>query len=142
MHATASAIVVSSDGSRVLLHRHRKSGRWIQPGGHVDEGEEAAEAARREAEEETGIPGLTHPPDGPCRVGESIHPAPLGPDDIAHLHADTVWLLRAPPGAKPAPPPHESAECRFLDWEAALTLAADEPLRDSLRQARRRVQEA
>ena len=137
VHATASAVVISDDGSRVLLHRHRRSGRWIQPGGHVHPGEDSFEAARREAEEETGLPGLSHFGGAPRRVGASVHQAPVHPDDTPHLHDDTVWLLVAPPGARPCPPPHESPDCRLLPWEEALALAADEPLRDALRAARR-----
>ena len=54
----AATIVLIDDADRVLLlWRHRfvqdKWG-WELPGGLVDEGEEPAEAARRELEEETG----------------------------------------------------------------------------------------
>ena len=38
VHVTVSAIVVSDDGLRVLLHRHKRLGIWLQPGGHIDAG--------------------------------------------------------------------------------------------------------
>ena len=62
-HLTASAVVVSAEGDRVLLLHHRKLDRWLQPGGHGDPGETSAEAvALREAHEETGLCGLAlHP---------------------------------------------------------------------------------
>jgi 8-oxo-dGTP pyrophosphatase MutT (NUDIX family) len=41
---------------RVALVR-RYDGRWVLPKGHVEDGEELAEAAVREVEEETGLPG-------------------------------------------------------------------------------------
>ena len=50
-HVTGSALVIGPRG--VLLHRHKKLGIWLQPGGHVDGGEAPWEAARREAGEET-----------------------------------------------------------------------------------------
>ena len=54
----AAVMVLVDDADRVLLlWRHRfvqDSWGWEVPGGLVDEGEEPAEAARRELEEETG----------------------------------------------------------------------------------------
>jgi 8-oxo-dGTP pyrophosphatase MutT (NUDIX family) len=134
-HRTASAIVVSSDLSHVLLHRHRWSGRWIPLGGHIEPGEKDWETAIREASEESGIQGLTHPNGEPCQIGGSVHPSPIKPHEEPHLHDDTVWLLIAPPKAKPKPPTDESQECRFLSWDKAHELADDEPAREALRAA-------
>lgn len=39
----------------VLLHRHRKLGMWLPPGGHIEPGELPDEAAVREVLEETGV---------------------------------------------------------------------------------------
>ena len=52
-HVTASAFVVSSRG--VILHRHKRLGIWVQPGGHVDYDEGPTQAALRETYEETGL---------------------------------------------------------------------------------------
>jgi len=52
------AIAVLIDGDRVLLAQRGKSpdrGLWGFPGGHVEPGETALEAARRELFEETGV---------------------------------------------------------------------------------------
>ncbi|TDK43760.1 NUDIX hydrolase [Antarcticimicrobium luteum] len=52
------AIAVLVDGDRVLLAQRGKSpdkGLWGFPGGHVEPGETALEAARRELREETGL---------------------------------------------------------------------------------------
>lgn len=45
-------------GVRVLVISSRRiSGRWLFPKGHIDNGEEASEAALREAREEAGVLG-------------------------------------------------------------------------------------
>jgi 8-oxo-dGTP diphosphatase len=50
----AVAWVLDSAATRVLLVAHRAYG-WSCPGGHVETGESAADAARRELAEETGL---------------------------------------------------------------------------------------
>lgn len=58
-HFTGSAWLVSADGKRALLTHHRKLQRWLQLGGHADGDHDLAAVALREAEEESGLPGLT-----------------------------------------------------------------------------------
>jgi 8-oxo-dGTP pyrophosphatase MutT (NUDIX family) len=52
-HFTVAVFVVWE--GKVLLHRHRKLGMWLPPGGHIEEGELPDEAAVREVWEETGV---------------------------------------------------------------------------------------
>lgn len=58
-HFTASCWLVSADGARVLLTHHRKLGLWLQLGGHADGQSELHLAALREAQEESGLRGLS-----------------------------------------------------------------------------------
>src|SRR3990167_4781284 len=53
-HFTATAFVIDSQ-NRTLLLWHKRLGRWMPPGGHVDEDELPEETARRECKEETGL---------------------------------------------------------------------------------------
>jgi ADP-ribose pyrophosphatase YjhB (NUDIX family) len=58
VHLTASAVVVTPDGSRVLLLRHPRFGRWGPLGGHVEGAETLLDAVRREVAEESGLAGV------------------------------------------------------------------------------------
>lgn len=58
-HFTGSAWLVDRSGRRVLLTHHRKLQRWLQLGGHADGDCDLARVALREAEEESGLGGLT-----------------------------------------------------------------------------------
>ncbi len=113
-HVTASAIVVGRRG--VLLHRHRKLDRWLQPGGHVEPAEEPAEAAVRECHEETGLLAA-HPSGVPFLVHVDVHPAASG-----HTHVDLRYLVGGP-DADPSPEPGESPDVAWFSWERATELA-------------------
>jgi 8-oxo-dGTP pyrophosphatase MutT (NUDIX family) len=52
-HFTVAVIVVRK--GKVLLHWHRKLGKWLPPGGHIERGELPDDAAVREVFEETGL---------------------------------------------------------------------------------------
>jgi 8-oxo-dGTP pyrophosphatase MutT (NUDIX family) len=126
-HLTASAIVIGTRGT--VLHVHRRSGAWLQPGGHIEPGEQPCDAAVREAVEETGL-AVRHPDCGPMLVHVDVHPAPRG-----HLHLDLRYLLLAPDD-DPRPAAGESPEARWFSWEDA-GVVADESLRNALRAAHR-----
>jgi ADP-ribose pyrophosphatase YjhB (NUDIX family) len=84
-------------GDRTLLLRHRKLGKWLPPGGHIDAHELPDVAALREVEEETGL-----------RVALLDAGAPLGPvrrlaqpicillERISpgHEHIDLIYVAR------------------------------------------------
>ncbi|MGU3411413.1 NUDIX hydrolase [Microbacterium sp. M1A1_1b] len=58
-HLTGSCFVLSPDHAHVLLCLHRKGRFWVQFGGHLEPGDRSlADAAQREAREESGIADL------------------------------------------------------------------------------------
>jgi len=126
-HVTASGLVVGRRG--VVLHRHRRLLRWLQPGGHVEEGELPPGAALRECVEETGLP-VAHPASGPILAHLDVHAGARH-----HVHLDLRYLMWAP-DLPPAPGPGESQEVAWFTWEAALEIA-DDALTGGLVSARR-----
>ena len=122
VHVTGSAIVAGPPGT--VLHWHKRLGGWMQPGGHIDQGETPWDAALRETVEETGLP-VRHPASGPLLLHLDAHPAG------AHVHLDLRYLLLSDDVA-PAPPPGESQLVRWYSLDEALGLA-DESLAGALR---------
>jgi 8-oxo-dGTP pyrophosphatase MutT (NUDIX family) len=89
---------------------------WVQPGGHVDDGETPWEAARREVIEETGLPAEYL--DGEPELAHvSVHDVPSG-----HTHYDLRYLFAAG-DADPAPPPGESPDVHWFAWPDAVERA-------------------
>ena len=130
-HFTASAWVVAADGARTLLTHHRKLGLWLQPGGHADGDTELPRAALKEAEEETGLPGL--------RIESGIfdldrHWIPAHRDVAAHWHYDVRYVVRA--GEDEAFV--VSDESHALAWRDIAELAGEEAADASVRRMARK----
>ncbi len=104
---TVAVFVVHEE--RVLLHRHRRLGMWLPPGGHIDPGELPDEAAIRETLEETGVAielveaplalDITLAIDEPSPL-RLIQPLGIQLEDIGpgHQHIDLVYVARPVPG--------------------------------------------
>lgn len=118
-HFTGSAWVVSADGLRTLLTHHRKLQRWLQPGGHADGDTDLARVALREAEEETGVPGLRLQ-DGAI-FDLDRHWIPERRDVPGHWHYDVRYVVRAGDDERYV----VSEESDDLAWRAVADVAAD-----------------
>ncbi len=99
-HVTASTLIVGEDG-RVLLCLHGRMNLWMQVSGHCEPDDPTlAQAALREACEESGIPGLKLDPDP---IDVHIHPVRCRPADgepaTGTHHYDVRFLAVAPAGA-------------------------------------------
>jgi 8-oxo-dGTP pyrophosphatase MutT (NUDIX family) len=106
-HLTASSLICA-DG-QVLLTLHRRIGRWLQTGGHLEAADASIEvAALREAAEESGLDGLDLDRD-PLLLSE--HEVACG---IVRptLHLDVQFLIRSPSAAVPV----VGAESIAVQW--------------------------
>ncbi len=52
---TVGVLIFNPQGELLLVRSHKWRGLYVVPGGHIELGEKAQEAARREAFEETGL---------------------------------------------------------------------------------------
>jgi 8-oxo-dGTP pyrophosphatase MutT (NUDIX family) len=125
-HFTASAFVVSADGQRALLLHHRKLQRWLQPGGHADGDADLARVALREAEEETGLRGLTVEP---LIFDLDRHAIPARGAEPEHWHWDVRYVVRCTSDETP----RINSESRDVAWRRIDELAADASLDPSIR---------
>lgn len=130
-HFTGSAWLVSADGERVLLTHHRKLGRWLQLGGHADGDTDLARVALREAEEESGLDGLTVEP---LLFDLDRHRIPARGVEPEHWHYDVRYVVRA--GANEAFVVSE--ESHALAWRPIREIAEDAASDDSLRRMARK----
>lgn len=108
-HLTASSLIVDPHTERVLLTLHPKVSRWLQTGGHLEPTDlTLADAAGREAREESGITNLRLSP-MPVRLDK--HEVPCRPGVLLH-HFDVQYIAVAPRDA------HEvmSSESLDLTW--------------------------
>lgn len=128
-HVTASAIVVDGAGN-VLLHRHKRLGIWLQPGGHLDAGESPLGAALREVAEETGLEAT---PLDERLLHVDVHPGPRG-----HVHLDLRYLLTARGDAPFDPSEGESEAVAWVPAEQVLA-TGDPSLADAVRAAAERA---
>ncbi|MFG3283042.1 NUDIX hydrolase [Streptomyces sp. NPDC048111] len=131
-HLTASALVVDADRGRVLLTLHKKLNMWLQMGGHCEPGDATvASAALREAEEESGIAGLTLLPGGPVRLDRHPIPAPC------NWHLDVQYAALAPSGSVEAIS-DESLDLRWFGYDGVAEVA-DASVVDLLEATRARL---
>jgi 8-oxo-dGTP pyrophosphatase MutT (NUDIX family) len=132
-HFTGSALVVNADGSRVLLHHHRKLDRWLQFGGHCEGDEDILRVARREALEESGIDGLIAASARPFDL--DVHEIPARGAEPVHYHYDVRFMFIAPESAAPVAS-EESRDLRWFTAEETAALDLDESLRRMIRKWR------
>ncbi len=114
-HLTASTVVLSPDAREALLTLHAKAGRWFQLGGHCEASDAGLlDAARREAEEESGMTGLAL---DPVPVQLSEHAVPFCDPRGGARHLDVRFVAQSAAGAAHAVS-EESLDVRWWPVDA------------------------
>ncbi len=130
-------IIIETMGGIVLIRRKNPPHGWALPGGFVDYGESVETAARREAEEETGLILSNlhqfHTYSDPARdprhhtvsvvFTASASATPVGADDAAEAGIFTVDDLPAPIAFD-----HEKILSDYATFKAGRALAKSAPL--------------
>lgn len=101
-HATASAFIMSTNRTQILVIHHALLDIWCQPGGHLELDDATLhEAAKREATEETGLLSLQYlpldpdQPDLPFDVDSHLIPARPEKQEGLHYHHDFRYVFVA-----------------------------------------------
>jgi len=121
----------------LLLERVSPAGFWQSVTGSLQWDETAAQAARRELREETGLPG-----EG-LRDGHCSQRFPILPQWRGRFAADVdsnlehVWYLELPAVTEVTLNPDEHRACQWLGFEAALERVSSWTNRDAIAALRR-----
>lgn len=92
-HLTGSAWITNKSNTKAVLLHHKKLNMWLQPGGHIDDGDRSLlHAALREAKEETGIHSFTIASQNVFDV--DVHTIPARETELEHQHLDIrFWFV-------------------------------------------------
>ena len=92
-HITASGLVIKDGAVLLIFHPYIKS--WLQPGGHIDNGESPVDAAIREIYEETGFVCMPASEET-APIDIDVHEIPYNSKkgEAAHLHIDLLYCLK------------------------------------------------
>jgi 8-oxo-dGTP diphosphatase len=120
-HLVVYFVPVDAASRCLLLGDHRKSGLWLPPGGHVEDGEDPLQAVRREADEELAVSAEFHPGLGgeSGESGETPFFLTVTPtnDASSHLDVDLWFVLQVGREARLTPDPREFNGVRWFDLD-------------------------
>jgi 8-oxo-dGTP pyrophosphatase MutT (NUDIX family) len=136
---TASAYVFRTDFNepKVLLHMHKKLGKYMQFGGHVELDETPWQAVTHELREESGydmsqvlvlqprtrIQSFTDAVIHPQPVSHSTHPFGQG---IDHFHTDIAYAVIVTQAPQQPPAAGESTKTRLFTRDELVALPSNE----------------
>ena len=122
-HLVAYFVPLDAAGRSVLLGDHVKSGLWLPPGGHVENGEDPRDTVERETLEELGIPASFHPHVG-VRVPFFLTANPTRGEQ-SHVDVSMWFVLECRRDAELRPDPREFRSVRWYNIDEQLEWPAD-----------------
>ena len=138
--ATVSFFIIRTDTPTpsVMLHMHRKVGKWMMFGGHVELNESPWEAALHEITEETGYAHqqlqVLQPPYRISKLdGAKVHPTPIvystkeyPAAEQTHFHTDATYALITNEDPEGQPEEGESTNIIIVNLEELNAIPDDE----------------
>lgn len=124
-HITTSALILSADGSQVLMVHHNVYDRLLNPGGHHEGTEKLIDGALREGQEETGVQEITvheWSRENECPFDIDTHPIAENSKkgEKEHFHHDFIYVFVANPEAALKA---QTAEVKSTGWFPSTDLA-------------------
>tara|TARA_Y100000310_G_scaffold345070_1_gene461586 strand:+ start:5973 stop:6491 length:519 start_codon:yes stop_codon:yes gene_type:complete len=100
----------------VFIVHHKKSGKWLAPGGHIDKGEDIVSALNREIQEELGVQNFFPKAGKPFLI--TITPINNLPIQKCRAHYD-LWFLMNTDGKNFAVDPTEFHSTQWISISKA-----------------------
>jgi len=137
----ATGYVYDRETDSFLLILHNKLGRWLPPGGHLEDGEVPHQGALRELREETGLRGrivnLLQTPDvATYSVAQLFTPfcilreiIPAGLHEGEHLHIDFIYVMEIDRADVIRVSTEEASQARWFPSREIATLETFENVR-------------
>jgi 8-oxo-dGTP pyrophosphatase MutT (NUDIX family) len=133
-HLTASCFIIDPATHRLLLHHHRRLGRWLQMGGHVEPDEFPPQAALREGAEESGLRDLRLL--RASILDLDVHPIPAAKGEPDHHHFDVRYVAITNEPGTIARDANESNDLAWFDFDRAAELMSEDASTRAIRKIR------
>ena len=141
---TVSAFIVRTDFDepKIMLHMHKKLGKWLQFGGHVELNENPWQALTHELMEESGYQidrlKLIEIAESPNLDSSTEHPIPFSVNTHAfsetHNHTDLAYAFTADEAPSSKPLENESTNIRLFTRIGIMALSENEIFEGTKRQ--------
>lgn len=120
-HFCVSCYVYDEERQKFLMVKHKKLGKWLQPGGHIEENEDPEEACKREVFEETKIK-IELKGNRFIRNEDYIVPLALQKNEInnEHIHMDFVYYATLKGSNEITNQPEENTDAGWFSLEEIL----------------------
>jgi 8-oxo-dGTP pyrophosphatase MutT (NUDIX family) len=123
-HVTGSALLISRDGSRVLMNHHKSLNKWLCFGGHADGDMDVLNVALRETIEESGIQNVVVRESKIADVDVHLISRNEKKNEPPHFHFDVRYILYCNDN-EDFVMSEESNDLRWCTYDEAMGLLSD-----------------